>query len=66
MGKKSSNIDASRSPKEIGSPQLELSFVRKSAALVQFPKQRSGAGAKPEEASTLKRLLEYAATLPGK
>ncbi|RDI96856.1 hypothetical protein DVT68_19805 [Dyella solisilvae] len=65
MGKKSSKVDASRSLGGIPTPQMELSFARQSAAVVQFPKSRTDTAIKSSEA-TLKRLLEYAATLPGK
>jgi hypothetical protein len=65
MGKRSSSIDVSHSQEEALSPQLELSFTRRSAAVVQFPRPRADTEIKSSDA-TLKRLLEYAATLPGK
>lgn len=65
MRKKSSSVDTSRSFEGSRPPQLELSFARKSATVVQFPTPRGDAALKSSDA-TLKRLLEYATTLPGK
>jgi len=65
MGKKSSNIDNVRSIESKASPQLELVFARKTGTVVLFPRAYAGTPAKSSE-SALKRLLDYAATLPGK
>jgi hypothetical protein len=65
MGKKSSIVDGTHASGVKASPQLELSFARKSAAVVHFPKARVSTPAKSSD-SALKRLLDYAATLPGK
>jgi hypothetical protein len=65
MGKKSSNIDDVRPTVAKPSLQLELVFARKSGTVVMFPKARTTAAPASSE-SALKRLLDFAATLPGK
>lgn len=65
MGKKSSNTDDVRSADAKASPQLELIFSRKNGTVVMFPKARA-ASAPASTESALKRLLDFAATLPGK
>jgi len=65
MRKKGSNINDVHFPGPSNSPQLELIFARKSATVVAFPKAHVGTPAKSSD-SALKRLLDYAATLPGK
>jgi hypothetical protein len=65
MGKKSSNTNDVRSADAKASPQLELIFARKSGTVVMFPKGRTIPAPASAE-SALKRLLDFAATLPGK
>lgn len=70
MGKKSSNKQPSVHKLQAGaSPQLELSFVHRAIAgcnnVVAFPRQLAAPQTKKTSDSALKRLLDYAATLPG-
>jgi hypothetical protein len=65
MAKNRANVDVPRPVEEGFSPQLTLSFNRTSAEIVQFPKSHAGTTTKSSDA-TLKRLLEYAESLPGK
>lgn len=70
MGKKSSNKQqGAHELRTSASPQLELSFVRRASAVssnvVVFPKAMTAPQANSSSDSALKRLLDYAATLPG-
>ena len=65
MRKKGSKFNDVHLPEPSNSPQLELIFARKSGTVVALPKAHAGTPAKSSD-SALKRLLDYAATLPGK
>lgn len=69
MGKKSSNGEGARAMGAKASPQLELSFARTNGTgsnIVTFPRTHSVSRSSNSFESALRRLLDHAATLPGK